>query len=236
MLLIGLAAGQLRPLRAEWSTAAATALVVLLAGYSGDGSMLLARLADTFVGIAVGLIVNLAVWPPLRDRGAARRIDALDDRLGALLGDIAAELRADDDGPDTDRWVERTRELDHEIDAAWADIRHASESGRMNLRRHAARRVADARGLGEILVGLEQAVADARSMARTHRPRGRPGHLGAAVPRRVGRGARPRPRMRSGARIRCSPGRFATSSARSPTACPTTTAAVRSGPRRARSC
>ena len=167
VLLIGLAAGQLRPLRAEWSTAAATALVVLLAGYSGDGSMLLARLADTFVGIAVGLIVNLAVWPPLRDRGAARRIDALDDRLGALLGEMAAELRADDDGPDTDRWVERTRELDHEIDAAWADIRHASESGRMNLRRHAARRVADARELGEILVGLEQAVADTRSMART---------------------------------------------------------------------
>ncbi len=63
--------------------------------------------------------------------------------------------------------MERTRELDHEIDAAWADIQHASESGRMNLRRHAARRVADARGLGEILVGLEQAVADARSMART---------------------------------------------------------------------
>ena len=28
------------------------------------------RLADTFVGIAVGLIVNLVVWPPLRDRGA----------------------------------------------------------------------------------------------------------------------------------------------------------------------
>ena len=42
------------------------------------------------MGIAVGLLVNLAVWPPLRDRGGARRNDALDDRLGALLGDIAA--------------------------------------------------------------------------------------------------------------------------------------------------
>ena len=63
------------PMRAESTTAAATALVVLLTGYSDDGCMLLARLADTFVGIAVGLAVNLAVWPPLRDRVAARRID-----------------------------------------------------------------------------------------------------------------------------------------------------------------
>jgi uncharacterized membrane protein YccC len=165
VLLAGLAVGSLRPLRAESTTAAATALVVLLTGYSDDGSMLLSRLADTFIGIAAGLLVNLVVWPPLRDRSAARRVDVIDDRLGALLAELADELREDD--PDPEQWVERTRELDHEIDDAWSDVRRARESGRLNLRRHAAQRIQDTRDLGDVLLDLEQAVADTRSMART---------------------------------------------------------------------
>ena len=166
VLLAARALGAMRPLRAEPTTAAATALVVLLMGYSDDGAVLLARLADTFIGIAVGLVVNLVLWPPLRDRSAARRIDVLDDRLGALLADMAGGLRSDD-AAEPDGWVERTRELDHGIDDAWADVRRARESGRINLRRQAARRIQDTRDLGDVLVGLEQAVADTRSMART---------------------------------------------------------------------
>jgi uncharacterized membrane protein YgaE (UPF0421/DUF939 family) len=168
VVLVGLVIGLARPLRAESTTAAATALVVLLTGYGDDGTMLLARLGDTFVGIAVGLLVNLAVWPPLRDRRAARRIDDLDDRLGALLTDMAAELAgAPDEDPEPRPWVERTRELDHRIDAAWSDVESARESGRLNLRSQTARRMRDARDLHEILLNLEQAVAETRSMART---------------------------------------------------------------------
>ena len=168
VVLAGLIAGTARPLRAESTTAAATALVVLLTGYADDGSMLLARLADTFIGISVGLVVNLAVWPPLRDRRAARRIDDLDDRIGALLSELAHDLGVHrDQAPDPDRWVERTRALDHGIDEAWADVRSARESGRLNLRREAARRVRDARDLGDVLLGIEQAVAETRSMVRT---------------------------------------------------------------------
>jgi uncharacterized membrane protein YccC len=164
VLLAGLAVGALRPLRAESTTAAATALVVLLTGYSDDGSMLAARLADTFIGIGAGLLVNLVLWPPLRDRSAARRVDVIDDRLGGLLADIADHLRRD---PDPEQWVERTRDLDHDIDAAWSDVRRARESGRLNPRRHAAQRIRDAGDLGDVLLDLEQAVADTRSMART---------------------------------------------------------------------
>ena len=63
--------------------------------------------------------------------------------------------------------MDRTRELDHAIDEAWGDVQRARESGRMNLRRTAARRVDDTRDLADVLVGIEQAVADTRSMART---------------------------------------------------------------------
>ena len=166
VLLAALAMGRVRPLRAESTTAAATALVVLLTGYSHDGSMLLSRLGDTLIGIGVGLAVNFAVWPPLRDRSAARRIDEIDDRLADVLADMACELREEED-PDPDPWVEQTRELDGRVDDAWSDVRRARESGRLNLRRHAAQRVADTHDLGDVLVRLEQAVADTRSMART---------------------------------------------------------------------
>ena len=85
---------QPRALRAQSTTAAATALMVLLTGYVHSDSMLLARLLDTAIGIGVGLLINLLVWPPLRDRSAARRVDIIDDRIGDLLTDMAREPRA----------------------------------------------------------------------------------------------------------------------------------------------
>jgi hypothetical protein len=167
VLLVAMLAGALRGLREESTTAAATALVVLLTGYSGDGGILGARLLDTVIGIAVGLVVNLAVWPPLRDRSAARRVDRLDDDLGALLTDMATCLREGGGEADADGWVDRTRDLDHDIDAAWANVRQARESGRLNLRRGARARVRASDGFEDLLARLEQSVAETRSMART---------------------------------------------------------------------
>jgi uncharacterized membrane protein YgaE (UPF0421/DUF939 family) len=174
MLLVAMLAGSARGLRGESTMAAATALVVLLTGYSANDHILGARLLDTVFGIGVGLLVNLVVWPPLRDRAAARRVDRIDDELGALLTDMADRLHERDDGDAVDDWVERTRDLDHDIDAAWATVRRARESGRRRrlpraLDRSAAarrRRVSDAdsAAIGEIRVDLE-AVAEGE-----HRP------------------------------------------------------------------
>ncbi len=169
VLLVAMAAGTTRALRAESTTAAATALVVLLAGYSGDPGMLGARLLDTLIGIAVGLLVNVLIWPPLRDRSAARQVANVADRLGALLADVAAELREDraHAHADAERWIERTRGLDHDIADAWAVFQQARESGWLNLRRAAPGRVHRSRELLPLLARLEQAVADTRSMAST---------------------------------------------------------------------
>src|SRR6476469_4981841 len=57
MLLVAMLAGAARGLRDESTTAAATALVVLLTGYSANDHILGARLLDTMIGIGVGLIV-----------------------------------------------------------------------------------------------------------------------------------------------------------------------------------
>jgi uncharacterized membrane protein YccC len=164
---LGLAAGTVRGLRAETTTAAATALVVLTTGYSDDGGMLLSRLGDTGIGIAVGLLVNLLVWPPLRDRAAAGHIDAIDDRIGDLLGEIAAGVRAGHPAEAAEAWIGRTGELDDQLDAAWRVLGQARESGRLNPRLAASRRMRAVAGLDDVLARLAQAVAETRSMART---------------------------------------------------------------------
>ena len=167
VLLVGMLAGATRSLRAESTTAAATALVVLLTGYAGDSPVLFARLLDTVIGIGVGLAVNLLVWPPLHDRAAARRVDQIDDRIGALLSAMAARLREGGERDDAEEWVERTREIEHEVDAAWTTVRRARESGRLNPRRRAADRTRASDDFAALLTRLEQATAETRSLART---------------------------------------------------------------------
>ena len=164
-VLVGLAAGSVRGLRSEATTAGATAIVVLTTGYSDDGGMLAARLLDVGIGVAVGLLVNLLVWPPLRDRGAAHQIDVIDDRIGALLCEIAAGLR--DNHVPTDDWIARTEALDEEIDEGWRVLGQARESGRLNPRPAKYRRMRATEDFAGVLHRLGQAVAETRSMVRT---------------------------------------------------------------------
>ena len=167
VLLIGMLAGAARSLRAESTTAAATGLVVLLTGYAGDSPVLFARLLDTVIGIAIGLLINLVVWPPLRDRSAAAHVDAIDDRLGELLSEMAGTLRGSVSDEDLEGWTTRTSELDGDIERAWGVVRQARESGRLNPRRVARDRMRATDHYDAILEHPEQAVADTRSMVRT---------------------------------------------------------------------
>lgn len=166
MMLVGLALGSVRGLRAEATTVAATALIVLTTGFSDDGHVLLARLFDTAIGIGVGLVVNLLVWPPLQDLAAARAVDAIDDELGQLLQDLADECEDECADRDVRRWVERSQQIDQQIDDAWALVRQARESAWYNPRPR-SRAVREADHLKDLLERLEQSVAEVRSMIRT---------------------------------------------------------------------
>ena len=85
VLALGLLLGAHRAFGDEATAVAATALIVLTTGFSDDDNMLVFRLFDTAIGIVVGLVINLLVWPPLRRRTTIAAIDVIDDRLGALL-------------------------------------------------------------------------------------------------------------------------------------------------------
>jgi uncharacterized membrane protein YgaE (UPF0421/DUF939 family) len=165
-LLVGLTVGALAWFEGEGTTVAATALVVLATGFSTDDSMLVSRLADTAIGIVVGLLVNAAVWPPLRRRTATAAIDRVDDRVGRLLSRVAEELRAGAGEDEVTGWIEESRDIDGDIDTAWSTVRQAQESARMNPRR-SARLLRQPQRWFDLLRRMEQAVAEARSMART---------------------------------------------------------------------
>ncbi len=166
VLALGLAVGALSWFGEEATTIAATALVVLTTGFSEDDSMLFARLGDTAIGIVVGLLVNAVVWPPLHRRTAIAAMDRIDDRIGALLDDMAHRLLSQGGDDEVTDWVDRTRKLDEELDHAWSLVRQAQESARMNPRR-SAREVRDPRSWFGLLQRMDQAVAEIRSMART---------------------------------------------------------------------
>jgi len=128
--------------------------------------VLVDRLLDTGIGITVGLVVNVAVWPPLRRRTAIAALDDLDDRIGALLVEVADGLAGECSRDDVAGWLETTRDLDELIDRAWAMVRQARESAVLNPRR-SARQLRHPEVWIVLLRHMEQAVAETRSIART---------------------------------------------------------------------
>ena len=165
LLVVALVLGTVPWLGVEATTIATTGLVVLTTGFESD-ALLISRLIDTGIGVAVGLLVNVIVWPPLRRRTAVEALDRVDDGIGALLVDIADGLGEGCQERGRMAWVDRTRDLDGDLDHAWALVRQVQESARMNPRR-SARQVKDPKQWRGLLHRMEQAVAETRSLART---------------------------------------------------------------------
>ena len=164
VLVAGLAVGTV-PWVGGGPAVASTAVIVLATGFTND-NMLVSRLADTAIGIVTGLVINVVVWPPLRSRTAIAAMNALDDRVGELLADMGDGLAAGCTREDVRGWVDRTRDLDEDLDQAWALVRQARESALMNPRR-SANALRDPQQWVSLLRRIEQAVAETRSMAQT---------------------------------------------------------------------
>ena len=166
-LLLGFAIGSVPLFRDEGLAVSTTALIVLTTGYSTSSGALAERLLDTSIGIAVGIVVNLFVLPPVNDRAAARQVDRIDDKAGELLRDIAAGLAEGCDAEEAEDWVTRSRDLDEDLDHAWRAVNEATESTRLNLRSRLRGRASKSVTYGAVLRRLEQSIAEIRSMART---------------------------------------------------------------------
>ncbi|MDO8149903.1 aromatic acid exporter family protein [Isoptericola sp. b408] len=178
-LLVGLGLSRVPWLRDEGMYVATTVLFVITTGYNLSEQRAIAllpdRLIDTAIGVAVALLVNLIVFPPLNDSSAQRQIDDADERLGQLLQDMAVQMDRSWDSQEEEDWIERTRSVQRDVDHAWTLVRHAREAGRWNPRR----RVHPGEEIGtypEVLLRLEEGVAQTQSIARQVRDSSREAH------------------------------------------------------------
>ena len=166
-VLVGLLLARLPPLRLEGVAVATTALFLLTLGGTSEESELVDRLLATAIGVLTGIVVNLLVVPPLDDRGAEHQLDLIHRRLGALLRRMASELDEGVDDEGVRAWVEETRGIDAEVDRAEWLLEYSRESQWWNPRRHRSSSVSDTERGSDVLVRLEEGVAQARAIART---------------------------------------------------------------------
>lgn len=164
-LLLGMLLARISVLREEGLTVATTALFLITASYGvGQDPALLDRLADTAIGVVVALIVNVVVIPPLNTRSARQQVDNVNRSLGSLLNDMSHQMRVPWESQDTEDWIERSRDIDRDLQQAWSLVKLSSESGRWNFRTR--RQPTGGDDLAEILKRLEEGVAQTRSISR----------------------------------------------------------------------
>jgi hypothetical protein len=133
-ILIGVAAARLSWLREEGIAIATTAIFVLGSGFGEQAPLLIDRIFEVAVGVGAGVLVNLVIVPPLRERQAARYVDNVNERMGKVLVSVAEEFSRSWETDKADAWFEECESIASELDSAWEVVYFARESRRGNPR------------------------------------------------------------------------------------------------------
>jgi len=111
-----------------------SAMLVLALGAQTPGYAV-ERILETIIGAVVGLLVNLAIVPPVSLAPAHRAVKQLLTDVAAVLDDLASTLTSPSTRGERDALLERARSLRGERDAAASALVHAAESLTLNPRR-----------------------------------------------------------------------------------------------------
>lgn len=165
LLLAAVVVGRIRWVRDEATTISTTGVVVLATNAISESTLLWNRLLDTSTGIVVGLVVNVLVWPPLRDRAAWAEAASIPGSVGEALSGLADRLTPGRDAEEIEGLLHRLSRVDERVDRCWGLLRQAEEGRRLNPRRRRGWSPLD--DLVDVLQRLEHAVADTHSLVRT---------------------------------------------------------------------
>lgn len=113
-----------------------TVIFVLASDYESQEHLMFDRLVEVGVGVALGIIVNLLIVPPLRDQQAQRYVESASARMGNILVTMSEELSDSWNTDEVEAWLREMESMSAELDSAWKTVRFARESERGNPRRY----------------------------------------------------------------------------------------------------
>lgn len=179
-LFVGLLGARISWIRDEGVAIATTAIFVLGSGFDAQQPLLVDRIIEVGIGVAVGVAVNLMIVPPLRDQQASRYVDSINRRMGDVLINMADEFSASWDTDKADAWFRETESMSEELNSAWQTVHFARESQRANPRQrigrarwgHSSRSGtghAEQESYESILERIDEGISHLRHLARTLR-------------------------------------------------------------------
>jgi uncharacterized membrane protein YccC len=134
LVFIGLLVGQSLKLGTQGSTQIAVSALLVLVLSGGHNSYAVARVSDTLIGAAVGIIVSLVLAPPLHVRDSGRAIRDLAQAQAAVLNAIAEGLRSSWPGKGSSKRLEQARALNATVTRTGAEVDRGDASVRYNMR------------------------------------------------------------------------------------------------------
>ncbi|KAB2342647.1 FUSC family protein [Actinomadura rudentiformis] len=111
-----------------------TAVFVITTG-APEPAELVSRLAETGLGIVVGVAVNAVLLPPVHLRDSREAIDTLADEITGCLRDVAGGLRGEWGADEARDWLRRADRAMRLTDDARSAVGWGQESLRLNVRR-----------------------------------------------------------------------------------------------------
>lgn len=163
IVLGGMLLGGWRQLGDQSAQVTFTALFVLLLGSHRPAHYVTHRLIEVGIGVATGLAVNIAVFPPLQLRPAEHAIRRWGERIASAL-EMLADANADPHSA-TNSWPQFDRQLTQAAEQARVAVRNARESLRWNPRAMVHQAVP--RPDRAVVDSLEELTARTRAIARS---------------------------------------------------------------------
>ena len=166
-LFIGLMGARLSWIRDEGVAIATTAIFI----FTADDPMFADRFIELLLGVAIGILVNVLVLPPLRDHQANRYVDSINQRMGAVLADMSQEFSESWDTDRADAWLAEAQSMSDELNSAWQMVKFARESRRKNPRHllHRTAQTDDDVDYEHVLNNIAEGISHLRNMTRTMR-------------------------------------------------------------------
>ncbi|MDQ6749020.1 MAG: aromatic acid exporter family protein [Candidatus Dormibacteraeota bacterium] len=165
VIALSLVLGRLLRLGGQLLEVPISAMLVLAVGGAQDATAGRARVVETLIGAATGIVVNAIIAPPLHVQPADAAVSDLAGRMARFLQDLSAQLRGGWSRAAALHWLDAARALGSEVAHADRTLARAEQSTRFNPRQAEARQALPRLRIG--LTGLEHCQVTLRSVCRS---------------------------------------------------------------------